>query len=132
MTALFITLINSFGESFGLPALGELVINIIMLMSGFTGVLIIIGAIIWFAFGRGGSATGGKILTIIGVAFGVIALLLHIYYSWVSGILVLDPVQIINFFIGLGLGGFGIIFALIGLVIGGQRLEELERDRYVE
>lgn len=131
LVALIVDTFNMVGGAFGFLNFGELIFTIIMFTSGITGILIIIGAILWFIYSYGAGGTGGKILAIIGVSFGIIALVLQAYYAFMSGFNFLDPVQLIGYIIGLGLGGVGVFVALVGLIIGGARETKPEREHYL-
>jgi hypothetical protein len=105
-----------------------------MFTSSITGIVIIIGALLWFGFSYGPAAISGKIMVILGVLFGVIAIVLQIFYLIIGGIFFLllsDPNLAIGLIIGLMISSAGTILALAGLKIGAEREERPEREDFL-
>ncbi|MFW9831257.1 MAG: hypothetical protein ACFFD8_05735 [Candidatus Thorarchaeota archaeon] len=109
------------------PPTGDTLVSILIFLTSIGGILILIGAIIWYATGSGFFAIIGKILVSIGSFTAFYYVVNQLIIAWGSGIFS-QPIEVIlSYFLGLGLGFAAVVMIVIGSFIGaGRRKTKVE------
>jgi hypothetical protein len=103
------------------PPIGNQIVAVLTFTTSIGGILVIVGAILWYAAGSGSIALIGRIM----VAFGTFAALFYLVTQILaiigSGLFSQPPAVIIDYFLTDGLGVVGVTMIVIGDFIGAGR-----------
>jgi hypothetical protein len=105
----------------GIPNLGTTIANLLYLLTFFGAVLIIAGAVIWFAAGHGCLAFLGKILTSIGGFTITYQVIWQVIIAVQTGVFSKPLAEILAYFASLGLGFAALVLVLVGSMLGAGR-----------
>ncbi|MFX1319306.1 MAG: hypothetical protein ACFE9O_09210 [Promethearchaeota archaeon] len=114
---LLITFINSILG----PPIGDQIVSALTFVTSIGGILVIIGAIIWYAAGSGTFALIGRIIVAVATFAALFYLVTQILGIVGSGLFSQPIGVIIAYFLGPGLGIVGVAMILIGDVVGAGR-----------
>jgi hypothetical protein len=115
-------IINTFvAPQVGIPNLGDIIADLLYLLTLFGGVCIVAGALLWFAAGHGCLAFLGKTLAGIGgfsVTYQVVFTVIAAYQTGVFD----EPLhEIVAYFASLGLGFAAVFLVFVGMILGASR-----------
>jgi len=105
------------------PPIGNQIVSALTIITSLGAVLVIIGALIWFAAGSGIFATIGRII----VALATFAALFYLVTQILSAMGIFSqPIDvIIAYFLGPGLGIVGVTMIFIGDIFGAGRAKKM-------
>lgn len=107
------------------PPIGDQIVAALTIFTSLGGILVIVGAIIWFAAGSGLFATIGRIIVFLATFAALFYLVTQILAIAGSG-LFSQPIEvIIAYFIGPGLGIVGVTMIVIGDILGAGRKKKV-------
>jgi hypothetical protein len=117
-------LANFLNSIFG-PPIGDQLVLALTIITGIGGILVIIGAILWYAAGSGTLALIGRIIVAVATFAALFYLVTQILGIIGSG-LFSQPVEvIIAYFLGPGLGVVGVTMIFIGDFIRAGRKKKM-------
>lgn len=115
-------IINTYvGPAVGNPTLGNTIAGLLYLLTLFGGVLIIVGALIWFAAGHGCLAFLGKTLTSIGAFTVTYQVVWNVIIAAQTGVFAKPLLEIVAYFASLGLGFAAVVVIFVGTILGAGR-----------
>ncbi len=118
-------LLASFINSIFGPPIGTQIVAALTFITSLGGILVIVGAIIWYAAGSGLFATIGRIIVMV-ATFAALFYLVTQILSIVGTGLFSQPIDvIIAYFLGPGLGIVGVSMIFIGDILGAGRKKKV-------
>jgi len=120
--ALIAYVLNTYlGPHIGIANIGDIVANLLYIITLFGGVVIVVGAIVWFAAGHGCLGFLGKMLVSIGAIMITYQIVWNLYLAWTSGVFSKPLLDIILYFASLGLGFTALVLVYVGSLVGAAR-----------
>ncbi|MFW9985923.1 MAG: hypothetical protein ACFFDJ_05135 [Candidatus Odinarchaeota archaeon] len=104
--------------------IGNMIVNVLLFTTSIGGILVLVGAIIWYAAGSGGFALIGRILVTLGSFSAIAYLVTELVKAYFLGIFSEPLGVILTYFLGLGLGFASVVLIVIGDLIGAGRKKE--------
>jgi hypothetical protein len=118
-------LLEAFLNSILGPPIGTQIVVALTFITSIGGILVIIGAILWYAIGSGKLALIGRIIVAV-ATFAALFYLITQILSIIGSGLFSQPIEvIIAYFLGPGLGVVGVTMIFIGDFIGAGRKKKM-------
>lgn len=111
---------------------GDFLVSLLVTATSLGGIVVIIGALIWYAAGSGILALIGRIIVTVATFTAFYFVAMKIIEAWTLGIFSQPIHVIIAYFASLGLGFTSVVLILIGDFIGAGRKKKEEVSEETE
>jgi hypothetical protein len=110
------------------PPIGNMIVNVILFATSIGGILVLVGAIIWYAAGSGGFALIGRILVTLGSFAAITYVVTELVKAYFLGVFSQPLDVILTYFLGLGLGFISVVLIVVGDFLGAGRRKEQKSE----
>lgn len=124
MDPAYAVLIASFINSILGPPIGDTIVSVLLFTTSIGGILVIVGAIIWYAAGSGGFALIGRILVTLGSFSAIAYLVTELVKAYFLGVFSQPLDVILAYFLTLGFGFASVVLIVVGDLIKAGRKKE--------